>query len=344
MKFDSVEVASALQPHAFGDTVFLMNYYRATLYGFKLQGDKLNLCLEKPLNSQFNTICNINGSAWLNTKAGSFSLTGKDSVIGYNLTAAVADKEKNIWFSSLSGGLLVKYKNIGWKNVKPSFTLKNDYVKCIKINSNHFIACSQYGEILMPLNAEKDSFSRVSIISLKTGTIENVQIADPDKYFIEMSNQLYLFNALTHQTEIIEKTSVKDVVTIGDTAYMAASAMMRIRNVSNLALNNLNKVKNFSISDPFFKTIAGSLEFKKLLRCRALMYDTITNSLLASFTDGLHRIKGNSVEPVSHNGQQLYVSSMARYGNKIYAATFNSGLFVITGNTVSKIESNIEAL
>jgi hypothetical protein len=61
--------------------------------------------------------------------------------------------------------------------------------------------------------------------------------------------------------------------------------------------------------------------------------------MLVSFTDGLQRINSGGLTYVTCEGQRLYVSSMARYGNSIYAGTFNNGLFVIRGSTVNQVET-----
>jgi signal transduction histidine kinase len=90
------------------------------------------------------------------------------------------------------------------------------------------------------------------------------------------------------------------------------------------------------------------LLFRKLLRCRAVIFDTFSNSLLASFTDGLQRIKNNSITQVLYKDQSLYSSSMVSVGKKIYVGTFNSGLFIIDAYSVKKItngsESSLDAI
>jgi hypothetical protein len=45
---------------------------------------------------------------------------------------------------------------------------------------------------------------------------------------------------------------------------------------------------------------------------------------------------------VEYQHKRLYVSSMVSYGKKVYAGTFNKGLVSICGNTVTKLENDIE--
>jgi len=137
---------------------------------------------------------------------------------------------------------------------------------------------------------------------------------------------------------------VKDITLNSSYAYMATAGGLLKEDLSSFGLKSMAMPHNlFSIKDSMV-ILSGKFSYlKKMQRCRAVSFDASTNSLLVSFTDGLQRLKDNQLTYILYNGQPLYVSSMARYGKKIYAGSFNNGLFEIDSFTVKKIANDAES-
>ncbi len=336
-----------LLSRVFNDTAFITANPGSTLIGVTILKNTLVPVFKKIIKSNINTISINNNNVWINTNQESFSLFGKDTIKDYGITAMLNDNYKNEWFSSLTYGLLVSSKTSGWRNITPKDLRPMDFIKCIKSNGSRFILCSQQGAVLMGEGRKTDSFSLIYKLPPSFGSPENIQLAYPGYFFLDMSKGIFVLNAQSQKVILIDSLiGSHDVILNGQFAYIAAGTSLLLREIKDWGL------PYDQATDPSF-TISDTLLFnnpkqkikvlRKQRRCRAVMFDSATNSLLASFTDGLQRIKDNRPIYVLYKGQPLYVSSMARFGNKIYAGTFNNGLFVIDGYEVRKVTNNSES-
>ena len=336
-----------LSPRAFHDTAFLITSPGGVLSGVTILHNALVPVFEKVIKSNINTISVIDNNVWINTNEESFSLFGKDTVKDYNITSRLKDNYKNEWFSSLTYGLLVSFKTSGWRNITPKALPVMDFIKCIKNDDDKLILCSQRGGVLMKEGNKTDSFSLIYKFPFALGSPENIQSAYQDHFFLDLSKSIFLLNAKSRKATLIDSLiGSHDVILNGHFAYIASGISLLLRDVKDWRLDYIQaKHPSFAIDDTlFFNNSTQKIKvLKKQRRCRAVMFDTATNSLLASFTDGLQRIKDNHVNYILYKGQPLYVSSMARFGNKIYAGTFNNGLFVIDGYDVRKVANNSES-
>lgn len=333
----------ALQPRTSGDTAFIKNNVDNSLYGVTLCNDKLTLVFAQHPNSNINSVCTVHGRTWINTRIGSYTLDRKDSIIGHNITTMIDDRQGNKWFGSLNEGLLAVYRAFNWQAVTLKQLANTDRINFITKTGKWF-AISSKDEIIITeklKSGTKDTYT----ISPQKGTIENIQAADSNNFFIETSTNLFILNAATKQLKNIDSgVTVKDIALNNQTAFVSLPGSVLIANTRGWKVNNSNKTtESFLINDSLIFRVDNKVYFKKRMRSRAVLFDTLTNSLLISFSDGLQRLQHNKFTDILYKDQPLYVSSMARYNNKIYIATFNNGLFVIDKYEMKKIENTTES-
>jgi signal transduction histidine kinase len=327
-----------------GDTVFAVDFLENTFYGLQIKDKQITVVSRRPLRAFFNTLSLLEGKIWINTKTSSFPLDQTDSIPGYNLTSMVTDNEGNKWFGSLSKGLLVTYKTTGWKVIPQIGIKENDYIKYVQYQGNNFIMISQLGRtIIQNLPPGKLGVEKIDSIPSNSGTTENMQVSDGVNYFIETSKDLYLLNSITGRIKLLEKLNIKDIALNGNKAYVATSAGVMVQPNRGWGLNDKGFPNaDFSVNPNFLKTnIFHDTALKNLYRSRAVLFDTVTKSLLVSFADGLERVDGKQMAYIIYKKKRLYVSSMIHYGKKIYAGTFNNGLFRIFGDSLTGLESGV---
>jgi len=336
-----------LQLHAQHDTGFVAENSKGILIGIKISNNNLTQIFKKAINANVNTISIVDDNVWINTNGGSFSLFGNDSVKNNNITTIAKDNEGNVWFCSLSDGLMVVYKSSEWKNIQPKGMSSSDFIKCIKITTNRLVLCSQNGLVLINKGFQEKNFFPIYSIPLRHGSPERIQTAFNNNLLLNITKSIYFFDAAKGKVRLLDSIiSSNDIVFNYNSAYMANGRSLLMKNLKfwgfkTKALNN----QSFNIQDSLFLPF-NAYHFQGLKlqqRCRALMFDSITNSLFASFTYGLQRIKDSHITYVYYQGKPLYVSSMTKFRNKIYAGTFNNGLFVIDGYNVSKVTNNTES-
>ncbi|HWB25926.1 MAG TPA: ATP-binding protein [Chitinophagaceae bacterium] len=219
---------------------------------------------------------------------------------------------------------------------------QHDYIKNIINNKGHFIYITEDGNILK-CNQRNNGFQKIAYIQGEEGKIENVQEANDSDYFIATSKSLYVLNEATGKVRLaVSHQSIKSIALAGDKVFIGLSAGVMIKSYNYLGLQ-YNKTDTFKINRKFLHVQSKDSVFLSiLLRCRAILYDSSQNAVFAAFTDGLHKIKDGVASDVLYQNTPVYISSLIEWNNKIYAGTFNNGLFVITHNSIVKIDDESE--
>jgi len=330
-------------PHAIGDTILLVDYDKGVICGIKFYNNQLFKIFENHLNTHINTVTASNSKIWVNTGKYSFALFGTDTIKGYNLTNIIQNANNNNWYSSLTEGLFTSSKKTRWENVTIKQLDNADNVRCFLYNSGHLILASQQGKLLIQAKGAPKIYV-LNNANTFAGAVENIQQADSTHYFIETSKQLFLLDITKLNLLLLDPHSVKQVVVTNKILYLASPDGVTLEDAKVINLKSTNTAQGrFTIDDTCLFEHEGILFLNKSLRCRALIFDNSTNSLLISFNDGLQALHNNKLSFILYNGQPLNVSSFAAYNNKIYAATFNKGLFVIKNGTAIKIINDIES-
>lgn len=330
-----------LESEAYRNNALAMDHGSNTIYSIALKKNKLSLVFKYRARSYINTVNIINNNLWINTRAGSFLLNGNTSVQGHNLTKILPDKNGNTWFGSLSNGLMVSLKASDWQPVTIKNSGPGDYVTCMLNENGYFILASQNGCIFQKTKNE-ETFTKTTAIPSSSGSIENIQSAGGSKYFLETSSYLYLLDTITKKIQTIDTNSVKSVAVTGNKLLMALSYGLAIKNNTISQSCNCNK-DSFYINDILHINPRHNIPIFKTERCRAVMYDSAQKRALISFASGLYQVKNGISTAITFQNLPLYVSNFATHNNKIYAGTFNNGLFIINNSAVQKINNDAES-
>ena len=318
-----------LYAHHFGDTILVGDDPAGLLYGLRISNNVIVKTFEQRIDTYINTICTLSTNLWVNTNRNSFQLLGKDTLNIGNLSSRVVDKNGNEWLGSLTDGLMVFYKMKEWQPLTTKNIGPGDYVKYMLNTGSNFLYISQYGRILNKIPG-KDIFEDIATLPVASGRIEGLQAADYNHSFLETSKRLYLLDIAFKRIIAVDTNSVKSVFVSKDRIFKALSTGVQVDTLNTTDLKQVgNHSARFVFNDSALAEFRGIKHLRMPLRCRAMLYDSLTNSLLISFTDGLHRFKNSKLEPLLFRGKPLYVSSLVNCNNKIYAATFNNGLFII---------------
>ncbi len=333
-----------LEPAVFTDTAYVVQRNGGMIYGITFTSGKIAEVVKKEENAYINSVNVENKSVFINTKTRTSSLNGKDSVVGYNLSSVLHDKEGNLWLGSLSRGLYVSYQNSDWKLIL-GITYKNgDYVRWLCNAGNNFVTGSQSGRVSVVRSIGASAGKSTYVVPVGDGEIESMQVVDSNSYFISSSNKSYILHVEKQKLDTVGNFFAKDMVVYGRKVYAASAAGILIADVSGLGYTGGDVFfnKNFPVNR-IMPNQGFFLYNRNRGRCRALLFDSVTSSLLASFKDGLQQIKDGNMLPVLFNGKPLYVSSMVRCLGKVYAATFNNGLFVIDSGRAKQLGGIVQS-
>ncbi|HVX52457.1 MAG TPA: ATP-binding protein [Chitinophagaceae bacterium] len=326
------------------DTAFLTLNSQGTIYGITVKNNQVLPIFSTNIKRSINTLCSVQGKIWINTNNGSFCLYGNDTIANYNISKLIAGPDGNTWVSSLSQGLLVKSTPQTWTNI--SFNIHPpDYFRCIKKTGDLFILCTETGKIYTTRNPASGQFLLVNSLSFQNGTPENILPFSPDEDFIICSKAIFLIDPRKSRIRLIDHISIKDMAVVDTFAYFSSNVTLFIKQLSLWGLRNPRPNSGFVLGKNLVDTDYESklVNTKKAGRTRAVLFDSSSGALYVSYVDGLYRLKNTSITPVLYKGSTLYTSSLESFKGKIYAATFNKGLFLISNKEVKHIDDNVFA-
>ena len=333
-----------LEPGVFGDTAYVLQRKGGLIYGITFFNGTIEQVLQKAENAYINSVNVENKSVFINTKALTYALAGTDSVMGYNLSSVLHDKEGNLWLGSLSRGLYVSYQTSAWKMIPGVTSANGDYIRWLCNAGQNFVVGNQSGRVSMVRSIGASAGKNEFVVPVGDGEIESLQKLGNNTFFISSSNKSYILNEQKKQLYTIGDFYAKDLVVYGRKAYGASAGGILIADLSGLGYTGGDVFFNNNFPASWLMPNKDYLLYNRDRgRCRALLFDSVTNSLLASFKDGLQQIKDGNMLPVLFNGKPLYVSSMVHCLGKIYAATFNSGLFVIDSGKAKQVGGTVES-
>lgn len=255
-----------------------------------------------------------------------------------NITCILPDSDGNTWYSSLTNGLLFENKSQVWRRLQLPVLPDGDIVQCLLYDDGNFITSSRLGNIIFKKNGEQQ-YSALAQLPGAFGAIESIQKAGRDRFFILTSRVLFLLDKATRKLSVVDSNSVKSVAIAGRNLLLAVSHGLIVK--YNTLVNG-NAGDSFWVKTGFIYEASISPRYKTL-RSRAVLFDSLTKVTYISFTSGLLKVKNGIEKPVLYNQMPLYVSSMVMSDGKIYAGTFNNGLFMIDKDSVRKVENDTES-
>jgi signal transduction histidine kinase len=324
-----------LQPIAYKDTLYLTSNFLGVFKKLLVKGDSMLLVKTERINRFVNTISKNNNTLWINTKTDSYSADRKKQIPGLNLTDIVTDRAGNTWYSSLKNGLMVDYKTQGFLKSNPLKPDKGDFVRSMVLQGDMLACGTQDGEVIL-YNIKTNKILFRKKIDLQNGAIEKVNKFANGNFVVSASVGNWILDVAKRTLTPFDKTTSKDNDVYRNLFFNGTANFMSIRIINNQSKNNqVSPVKYF----PWIKPLQN--EPNSLLidyrRSRAIKFDSVSHTLYAAMSDGLHKINALGNNPVSYNGKNINASSIACVNGYIYVSDFNRGLFIIKGQSISNI-------
>ena len=329
----------SLQRFADKDTIFLLGSPSAMLYKLVIKDESVNLVNKERMNGRINDVIYCNNEYWVNTKNESYTTDKKCRINDYNLSDIIIDNEGNTWYSSLTRGLLVKFKPQEYQIINSKGLEAGDFIRCIYKEKNLTIYGTQKGEIILEDSAMKKIIKRFDL-SKYIGDIDDIYPFSENKFLIRPSIGLYMLDVKAGKFRNIASSNIiKDVAINKDAIFLATIKGVRVLPLiySNATAKDwFGKIeKGFGILQTVSAT--KSIYLNKNSRCQAICFDSTTRTLFAAFADGLYKINSSGLHPLLNNNLPVYASSLAFSNNKLFVSTFNNKLLIFKRDAVKQI-------
>ena len=311
----------ALQSDTNGDTIYAISNPGALLIQFTFSNNQFKLQNIEHCNGFVNSVTIKNGENWVHTKTESRSLTSAGKIKGYNLSCILKDKDGNTWYGSLDRGLMVNYAHQPWSIIKDSALNKGDFVRSIIQSDRYLIMGSQLG--VLQVKDKKYNTIKEYLLPAGAGAVDKIELLPKNTFLIASSIGIYLLQPAKDKLRCLqEMMTVKDIAIDHEKMFLGTA-------------RGLLQVKIDTASGAV-STIKYNPIIKGEIRCRAVKYNTETNTLWIAYTDGLYKWYNNRLEPVLHHGERIYASSLEYRKGKIYVGTFSGNLIIIKEDSLDK--------
>ncbi|MBS1526565.1 MAG: hypothetical protein JST19_12995 [Bacteroidetes bacterium] len=335
--------STVLCAKSFRDTIFLFANPANVLIKLLAVKDSLRVCERKRYDSFINTITVLKDRYWVNTtKSSSPSFNGKNITIkGYDLSCEATDKEGHNWYGSLQQGLLT---DTGKRDkLENSYVLspKNgDFIKCIAQDGGELFLGTQNGSILDYSTANNRS-ALLTVLPFKHGGINYLKKISMNRLIIGTSVNTYIFDIASRQIEPLQSIkAVKQAVTFGDALALAGAKGLLILPDKKACKEGFERWGS-TLTKSFKGLTREQYESERYFilrkRCRAVCYSAGTQTIWASFKDGLYCIDNQGARPFYYRNSPVYAACLAAYQNNIIVGTFNNGVLVISGRHIKHL-------
>lgn len=274
------------------------------------------------------------GALWLYTSLGCKQIradNGNEQKVvfqGKSISTILLDKNGNYWFATTNEGVYV-VPDLD-NNV---YKLNGAKVRQIVATTEGILIGTQTGDLLR-LNEQDGS-------TIKLGT--DVNSADIYYLYADVHNIIY---SATGHTIVSQKAlsgtskkllssnnlAVKAVVVVDDKYYaMATSGMSMLMPIPNV---DENKKSNWDTVQRYagLTTVSGSKILLNGMRARAVVYDSMRQTLYFGTNNGLIAVSPNETHTVTHNGRAIYAAQLVWHRGYVYVADAKGKLLRITSS------------
>lgn len=321
---------STLSSTSFHDTAFLITNAAGILTKITLKNGIPSACGKIDAGAFINTVSVNRNTLWVNTTHRSFALNSPNQQItGNNISDMLTDQEGNTWYSSLTNGLLVNYKN-SVDAPLPIAIAGGDNVTYIDVHKGKLVAGTQNGHVIIYDPTRKRVIKDIELPG-RPKIIDYIYNVNNDRYLVGTSIDTYLVDIANDNVKLFEDVqSLKEADVSPQFVLMASAKGLYIcpsgdSGAARKALANEFKGINYTPSKN-----GGYFRYRK--RCRAVCYDSENKLIYVAFKDGLYTIGRNGVKPFLYNNTPVYANSLLYTAGKVTIATTSNGI-LITGKT-----------
>jgi two-component sensor histidine kinase len=294
------------------DTIYGILNKRDLFLRMKMEGDSVRLIDSTRFHEYINTMSWSGNKFWLNTRRESIALDGSEIIKDGNISDVVVDKEGNTWCSSLTYGLLIRYKNY-WKLVNEVPLQKGDYITRVEKAENKYVYGTHMGEIIVQDAVSKAILSR-RFFPIPSGSVEFIKYVGNSRFII--GGSLNTFALEGNSLILILDALVKDAVQTKNGLFIAANtSLMR-----------------FKTEDHNYK-----IQWQEYRRCLQLAYDSNKDVLLARFANNVCEIDKDKAIPIKNRDVPL--SGLYFSNGKFYFTAFNGNLYIKNDTGIALLQT-----
>ncbi len=280
----------------------------------------------------FQNFCYAGSQYWACTPTGVYGIKGNGELLSnygkpffnsFNISSVFEDREGNLWFTSLSDGLLLV------PDLKTNFfEMLSDKPIKIEPYKNGILVGTRKGNIYH----FNDKTAPKRIIQGREHEILNLKY-DASLDHIFYTDQEFIVKDKNFNNYHKRTTSVKEVVKVDDKYYAYASS-------GNLSLLIANKLAGKSIWDSIFNAYQDSIEPQEAslipyaVRGKSVAVLEKNASIFFATNLGLFELTPHQLSKVKNNGEDFFASRIIGYKDQLYCLNGNGQLFLLNANRV----------
>ncbi|RYZ58202.1 MAG: hypothetical protein EOO14_10010, partial [Chitinophagaceae bacterium] len=313
-------LVASLQNISLKDTFYLIVNPKGVYY--KLSLVKNNIIRHEMVKTGvfINTISRQDNNIWVHTKEHSFTMDGKMSIGGMNLSDVLTDNQGNRWMSSLKSGLSVQYNTQAIKKLDESLEITGQGVRKIHTENNTLFFGMASGKLYKMLPSGRLQY--IFSIPKEAGTIERITSLYPGHLFIAASVGSYAYNYQTNTLKPLPVSiTAKDAVVYGKEMFVATTF-----GIKQFPLQDLETANPEPATKPMFE---------RGTRSRSIT--VLDDTLVVAFSDGVFKIHQNTLTPLHFNKHPIYATTVRTVGRKLLIGTYNQGLLVFENGRFQNI-------
>ena len=330
----------SLRPRTYKDTL----YASANPYGFLLKlmvrKDSITVVNSLQTNDFINTVTRDGETLWINTRNSSSSSAGI-TIKNLNVSDVVTALDGNVWVSSINRGLMIERKPSGIVRLPLAGLEENDFVRSIAQGETTILMGTQNGKLIV---LDKNTLQTLYTYTVpsKTSAIEVLKVLKEDFYFFNTSHAPFVIDARTKKVQSMKiSLVVKDADIKKGIIFMATlGGVVLYPSPFNTLGNHWHQPIEPILRAVTYEKKSDSQYAIKYGRNDAIVYDETTQSILASYKDGLYEISSKGIKPFEFQGNKVYASSLDYAHNKLLIGTISNGLLIRQGKKLKRMSIN----
>jgi hypothetical protein len=319
-----------------GDTIFTTSGINNFTHLLVIRGDSIQYTRTITTKGRLNGMATIaNGQVWLHDKEESRNLAGNQLFSKLNLSAATEDRERNLWLTSITNGLMVVKAAAGWKLEMLTAAEKKENFTSLLNMPNVIVAGTNSGNIYIK-NAANFSTQKIIQLPPEVGAVDKILRYNNHSVVVAGTGWVCILDINTYKLQKLKHINMKAWDTLQQTHFFATTfGVLALPIYQNTSIEQLEK----SLSK-FSKDRLGNNYYFIGNRCRSLQYVPTEKALWVLLKDGIYKLHNGITTPVLYKGNRIYASNLIRTGDKMYIGSFSNGLLVYNKGTFREINSS----
>ena len=323
-----------LHANTYQDTAYLTSNPSGRVSKLVVENDTIRLAESIRFDGFINSISIDGKDLFVNTRKATMALNNGKALSGFNVSAITTDLEGNQWYSSLTKGLLVKYKKKLINKIEIQPLKKNTFFLCLTKYEDKLLLGAQDGSLLLYDTKAKQVVKEIPLFE-NTAPVNSITALNQDEFIIGTSMDTYRVHMKTNS--VFKYPNIKTIKQLDFNKaflFMASAKGLFIvprQKPGILEKKNLEKFRNIIKYD----TLNKAYVLNK--RSHAVCYYPEMASLFVAFKDGLYVLNKSGISEFKQQQKSVFATSLYYNDKKLFIGTVNSGLYVYDGQKTQNI-------